>query len=182
MLMRRCLLVRVPVLVLLPLFAGCGSEDGTEGGTGDDAHCDAQAEWNTDWVAYEDEVVQLVNDYRAAGATCGTDAYGPTGPVVAESQLRCAARLHSQDMAMRGFFDHINPDGLSPWDRVDLTDYDGNASAENIAQGHPDPAAVMAGWMDSPGHCANIMNPDNTELGVGYYGEGSLWTQVMGWR
>ena len=85
-------------------------------------------------------------------------------------------------LAVRGFFDHTNPDGLSPWDRVDLTDYSGNASGENIAQGYPDPAAVMAGWMASDGHCANIMNPDNTELGVGYYGDNSYWTQVMGWR
>ena len=101
--------------------------------------------------------------------------------VIAEAQLRCAARLHSMDMAVRGFFDHTNPDGESPWDRVDETDYTGFASGENIAAGYPDPAAVMEGWMNSPGHCSNIMNPDNDELGVGYY-EGDYWTQVMGQR
>jgi uncharacterized protein YkwD len=192
MLLRRLPLVFVPALMLL---AGCGGflgdggdedEDGlpgTEDGTEYNAHCEPQADWNADWATYEAEVVQLVNNYRAAGADCGSaGSFGPAGPVVAEAQLRCAARLHSQDMAVRGFFDHTNPDGLSPWDRVDLTDYSGNASGENIAQGYPDPTAVMQGWMASDGHCANIMNPDNTELGVGYYGDNSYWTQVMGWR
>jgi uncharacterized protein YkwD len=192
MLLRRVSLVLVPAFVLL---AGCGGllgdggdadEDGlpgTEDGTEYNAHCEAQADWNPDWEAYEAEVVQLVNSYRAAGADCGSmGTFGAAGPVVAEAQLRCAARLHSQDMAVRMFFDHTNPDGMSPWDRVDLTDYSGNASGENIAQGYPDPTAVMQGWMDSDGHCANIMNPDNTELGVGYYGEDNYWTQVMGYR
>jgi uncharacterized protein YkwD len=192
MLMRRLSLVLVPAFALL---AGCGGllgdggdEDdnglpGTEDGTEYNAHCDAQADWDPAWEAFEAEVVQLVNSYRAAGADCGSSGtFGAAGPVVAEAQLRCAARLHSQDMAARMFFDHINPDGMSPWDRVDLTDYSGNASGENIAQGYPDPTAVMEGWMSSDGHCANIMNPDNTELGVGYYGENSYWPQVMGWR
>jgi uncharacterized protein YkwD len=195
MLMHRRSLIRVPALTLLVLLAGCGGllgdggdddDDGlpgTEDGTEYNAHCDAQADWNADWAAYEAEVVQLVNSYRAAGADCGSSGtFAATGPVVAEAQLRCAARLHSQDMAVRDYFDHTNPDGQSPWDRVDLTDYSGNASGENIAQGYPDPAAVMDGWMSSPGHCSNIMNPDNTELGVGYHGDESHWTQVMGWR
>jgi uncharacterized protein YkwD len=192
MLMRRLSLVLVPAFMLL---AGCGGllgdggdEDddglpGTEDGTEYNAHCDAQADWDPAWEAFEAEVVQLVNSYRAAGADCGSSGtFGAAGPVVAEAQLRCAARLHSQDMAMRMFFDHTNPDGLDPWARVDLTDYSGNASGENIAQGYANPTAVMEGWMGSDGHCANIMNPDNTELGVGYYGENSYWTQVMGWR
>lgn len=190
--MRRRLLICIPSLVLL--LPGCGGflgdggedEDGLpadDDGTEYNAHCDAQADWNEDWAAYEAEVVQLVNSYRAAGADCGSaGTFAAAGPVVAESQLRCAARLHSQDMAVRGFFDHTNLDGLSPWDRVDLTSYTGNASGENIAQGYPDPTAVMEGWMSSDGHCANIMNAGNTELGVGYYGEGNYWTQVMGNR
>jgi uncharacterized protein YkwD len=191
MLAHRVLLVFVPMLMIL---AGCNSLLGDGGGEDEDglpaeddgneynAHCDAQADWNADWAAYEAEVVQLVNDYRAAGATCGSETFGPAGPVVAEAQLRCAARLHSQDMAIRMFFAHDNLDGLSPWDRVDLTAYTGNASGENIAQGYQDPAAVMDGWMNSPGHCMNIMNANNTELGVGYYGDDNYWTQVMGSR
>lgn len=179
-------ILAMPAMGCVDLLGDGGDDDdglpGTEDGTEYNAHCDAQADWNEDWAAYEAEVVKLVNDYRAAGGTCGTQVFGAAGPVVAESQLRCAARLHSQDMAVRDFFDHTNPDGLDPWARVDLTDYSGNASGENIAQGYPDPAAVMEGWMNSPGHCSNIMNPDTTELGVGYHGDNNHWTQVMGWR
>jgi uncharacterized protein YkwD len=162
------------------LLVVCGCAD--EGGTNFNEHCDAQADWNASWEAYEDEVLQLVNDNRAAGATCGADTFGPAGPVVAEEQLRCAARLHSRDMAIRMFFDHNNPDGLDPWARVDLTEYTGNAWGENIAQGQQDPESVMSDWMNSSGHCSNIMNPDTTELGVGHYGDGHYWTQVMGGR
>jgi uncharacterized protein YkwD len=193
---RRSLIFVLPVsliMLVMPVM-GCsnllgddGGDDedglpGTEDGAEYNAHCDAQADWDEGWAAYEAEVVQLVNDYRAAGATCGNETFGPAGPVIAEAQLRCAARLHSQDMAVRDFFDHTNPDGLDPWARVDLTAYTGNASGENIAQGYPDPAAVMEGWMSSPGHCSNIMNANNTELGVGYYGDDNYWTQVMGSR
>jgi uncharacterized protein YkwD len=177
-------------LTVLTALAGCGDGDGS--GSGDDLvandsadynmHCDAQADWDPAWAQYETDVLGIVNARRAEGATCGAEVFTPTGPMVAEAQLRCAARLHSQDMFERMFFDHTNLDGESPWDRVDKTDYDGFASGENIAQGYPDPTAVMDGWMNSPGHCSNIMNPDNTEIGVGYYGENNAWTQVMGRR
>ncbi|PRP92387.1 Cysteine-rich secretory protein family protein [Enhygromyxa salina] len=174
-------------LTLVVTLGACASDEGTadEGFPAEDeynAHCDAQAEWTAEWAQFEAEVVTIVNQRRSEGATCGDESFAATGPVVAEAQLRCAARLHSEDMALRGFFAHTNLDGESPWDRVDKTEYSGNASGENIAQGYPDPAAVMDGWMNSPGHCSNIMNPDNTELGVGFYGDGNYWTQVMGRR
>ena len=95
--------------------------------------------------------------------------------------LRCAARVHSKDMFDRGFFDHDNPDGESPWDRIARAQYDANPTGENIAAGYPDAAAVMTGWMDSPGHCNNIMAEGSNELGVGYY-EGAYWTQTFGNR
>ena len=195
---RRSLLLCSCTFVILSgcsSFLGDGADEGETGGDGDgsgaadtdtdgqfNAHCEPQADWDPAWEAYEAEVLELVNSNRAAGATCGSDQYAATGPMVADEELRCAARLHSQDMAIRMFFDHTNPDNMSPWDRVDLTDYTGFASGENIAQGYQDPAAVMDGWMNSPGHCTNIMNPGNNELGVGFYGDGNYWTQVMGNR
>jgi uncharacterized protein YkwD len=181
-------------LMVLAILAGCtngaGADDepfadGTSTDGGDEPfnlHCEAQADWDPAWAQFEADVLAIVNARRAEGATCGSDSFAPAGPMVAEAQLRCAARLHSQDMFARMFFDHTNPDDESPWDRVDKTDYDGFASGENIAWGQPDPASVMDAWMNSDGHCRNIMNPDNNELGVGYHGEGSYWTQVMGIR
>jgi uncharacterized protein YkwD len=187
------MLRRVVPLLPLALVLACNGgsvgngETGTGGGSAGDGteynqHCEAQADWDLQWETFEGEVLELANDYRSQGANCGGDEYPPAGPMVADNQLRCAARLHSQDMAVRSFFDHTNPDGESPWDRVDKTDYTGFASGENIAAGQPTPAEVMDAWMNSPGHCANIMNADNNELGVGFYGEGNYWTQVMGQR
>lgn len=178
-------------VLALATLGGCADDpEGNDLGAGDlagddaptefNAHCEPQADWDSEWAQFEADVLGIVNARRAEGATCGGESFAPTGPMVAEAQLRCAARLHSQDMFDRNYFDHTNPDGESPWDRVDETDYDGFASGENIAQGYGDPTAVMDGWMNSPGHCSNIMNPDNNELGVGYHGDTNHWTQVMG--
>lgn len=120
----------------------------------------------------EAQVVDLVNAERAT-AGCG--------PVVADAGLAGVARAHSQDMRDRGYFSHTTPEGLSPWDRAAAAGVSG-ASAENIAQGYADAAAVMAGWMDSPGHRANILDCSSTRLGVGVaLGPGGpWWTQLFG--
>ncbi|CAL9571412.1 CAP domain-containing protein [Streptomyces sp. enrichment culture] len=124
-------------------------------------------------AAAEAEVLRLVNAERAQ-AGCS--------PLAANSALTDLARAFSQDMAERGFFDHTDPDGATPWDRAEkagITDLGG----ENIARGQADAAAVMAAWMDSPGHRANILNCDFKTLGVGvHYGEGGpWWTQDFGY-
>lgn len=70
-----------------------------------------------------------------------------------------------------------------PGERVDRVEYSWSTWGENIAAGSPDAHGTMQQWMNSDGHCARIMKPDYTELGVGYYpgGEfGHVWTQVFG--
>jgi uncharacterized protein YkwD len=168
---------RTPLVLALltPLIFACADD----GGAGFNDFCEAQADWPSEWIAAENQVLMIVNQHRSQGAVCGAQTFGPTGPLSADPQLRCAARLHSADMAMRGFFAHDNPDGESFVDRVGKTEYAGSPAGENIALGYSSPEAVMDGWMDSPGHCANIMNPNYDHLGVGYY-EGNYWTQVMG--
>ena len=91
---------------------------------------------------------------------------------------RCAARRHSQDMGERQYFDHINPDGEDPGDRLSSAGYVASTWGENIAFGYPDAESVVAGWMQSDGHCANILRPNFTEIGIGY-AQGDLWTQVF---
>jgi uncharacterized protein YkwD len=82
-----------------------------------------------------------------------------------DARLDTAARLHSEDMAARNFFAHSNPDGLSPTDRVNAQGYPGGAG-ENIAFGYPTARAVMLAWMESAGHCRNILG-EGREIGVG---------------
>jgi uncharacterized protein YkwD len=146
------------------------------------AYCDPVADWPADWEQWEQEVLVLVNEQRAAGADCGSaGVFEPVDPLAMNSALRCAARNHSMDMFERDFFSHTNPDGDGPAARIDDAGYDGFTWGENIAWGYPTPESVIDGWMNSDGHCANIMRPFFTEIGVGYY-EGNYWTQAFGGR
>jgi uncharacterized protein YkwD len=119
----------------------------------------------------EGQVLQLVN---AARATAGC------APVSADPGLAAVARAHSADMRDRDFFSHDNPDGLDPFQRAAAAGLD--ARAENIAYGQPDAAAVMADWMDSPGHRSNILDCGLGALGVGVATGpgGPWWTQLFG--
>ena len=133
----------------------------------------------------EDEVLTLTNQRRAMGATCGDKTFGPAGPLAANPQLRTAARGHSTDMGARNFFAHANPDGRSPADRAKGAGFASSYVGENIYAGPKSAREAVDGWMKSPGHCENIMNPKYRLLGVGYaYTKGSsyghYWTQDFG--
>ena len=151
----------------------------------DSPYCVPVANVDPAWKQLEEDVLVIVNEKRAMGADCGSQGmFGPAGPLTMQPALRCAARKHSADMDARDFFDHTNPDGQSPWDRMAMAGYGAYSNAgENIAAGSPDAAGTMQQWMDSDGHCSNIMNPDFQQIGVGYHPGGQyghLWTQVFG--
>ena len=146
------------------------------------AYCAVVSTWSQHSADFEDEVFRLVNVNRAAGADCGsTGSFDPVGPLAENAALRCAARNHSLDMATRNFFSHTNPDGDGSRERMDQAGYGGFTWGENIAFGQITPMQVVVGWMNSSGHCANIMNPDFTEIGIGH-GPSNHWTQVFGAR
>ncbi|MDQ1008065.1 uncharacterized protein YkwD [Streptomyces sp. V4I23] len=123
--------------------------------------------------ATEAAVLNLVNEERAK-VGCS--------PFKASTSLAELARVHSKDMAVRGFFDHTNPDGQTPWDRAAAAGV-ANLGGENIARGQADAGAVMNAWMQSEGHRANMLNCDFTTMGVGVYmGDGGpWWTQNFGY-
>jgi uncharacterized protein YkwD len=133
------------------------------------AGTDPDPTWPDEWVALEDEVLRLVNERRSAPATCGEERFGAAGPLVAQPELRAAARLHALDMGERGYFNHVGLEPRTePWDRTAAQGYRGGAQGENIAAGISSAREVVRGWMDSPGHCSNIMEPSFRALGVGY--------------
>ncbi|WP_225827490.1 sigma-70 family RNA polymerase sigma factor [Streptomyces naphthomycinicus] len=119
------------------------------------------------------QVVDLVNKERAA-AGCG--------PVTEDPQLERAAQGLSDDMAARGFFDHTDPDGNGPGERITAAGYRWSTYGENIARGQQTPQAVMDSWMNSPGHRANILNCSFKNIGVGVHNGsgGPWWTQDFG--
>lgn len=158
---------------------------GVGGGVPGNGYCDPVSSWDTAMTEFEEDVLVIVNEVRAQGASCGGQSFASAGPLSMNPALRCAARVHSKDMADRVFFDHINPDGQDPFVRMEMAGYSYFTAGENIAAGQSTPSEVMQGWMDSPGHCRNIMNPDFAEIGVGTFEANSgsyryLWTQTFG--
>jgi uncharacterized protein YkwD len=148
--------------------------------TPENAYCETVANWDVTWADFENEVLELVNQQRAKGADCGSaGTFGPAEPLIMNAALRCAARNHSMDMGTRDYFDHYTPEEVGPSERLDQSGYSGSSWAENIARGYATPEAVVSGWMNSSGHCSNIMRAQSVETGIGYY-EGSLWTQTFG--
>ncbi|MET8450856.1 sigma-70 family RNA polymerase sigma factor [Streptomyces sp. NPDC005209] len=119
------------------------------------------------------QVVALVNKERA-NAGCG--------PLTEDPQLDKAAQGLSDDMAARNFFDHTDPDGRDPGQRITAAGYRWSTYGENIAQGQQTPASVMDSWMHSPGHRANILNCSFKNIGVGVHkgSGGPWWTQDFG--
>lgn len=106
------------------------------------------------------EVLRLTNQYRQQNGLASLSY---------DDQLAMAARSHSKNMALQDFFDHTDRDGLSPFQRISATGYRWSIAGENIAAGYSSAAAVVQGWINSPGHRANILNPNYTEIGLGYY-------------
>lgn len=165
------------VVPMLALLSACGGDESNA--VVSNEYCESVAGFSTNAAAAEEEVLRLVNARRAAGATCGTESRPAVGAVAMDPALRCAARVHSLDMSRRDYFDHVSPDGDGPEQRIERAGYEWRAFGENIAAGYPTPAAVVEGWMASPGHCRNIMTETFVHSGVGYVADGHLWTHVF---
>ncbi|MDV5142818.1 CAP domain-containing protein [Streptomyces sp. SBC-4] len=151
-----------------------GTSTGADAGTNSGGGTGAGAQNDQGQSSAADQVVALVNAERAK-AGCG--------PLSANATLTKAAQGHSEDMAARDFFDHTDPDGDGPGERVTEAGYPWSTYGENIAMGQSTPEQVMDSWMNSPGHRANILNCSFKEIGIGIHSEGGpYWTQVFGAR
>jgi uncharacterized protein YkwD len=123
-------------------------------------------------------MLQLINDVRSKGCNCGSTVMPPVGILQWNDKLAKAAYLHSADMNSKNYFSHTSQDGRSPGDRITAQGFKWSAYGENIARGQSSEAAVMNGWLNSEGHCKNIMNGRFKYVGVGM--QNNYWTQVFG--
>ncbi|MEQ1568802.1 MAG: CAP domain-containing protein [Myxococcota bacterium] len=164
------------------IAAGCGAD----GDSVDPSATTSPAteDWPAEWAELEAEVLELVNQQRFLGAVCGDEVMGGGAPALEfDPTLRGVARAHSEDMADRKFFDHVNPDGDDPFDRMEAAGFAGALPwGENIAMGATSAQQVVNGWMNSPGHCVNILLPEYAVIGIGLFEDpevpgGSWWTQ-----
>ena len=117
-------------------------------------------------AAVQIRVIELVNEARSKGRRCARENYPPSAALIISDRLHQAARAHAQDMARREYFEHESPDGSQPRDRVRRAGYAYRLVGENIAFGPVSAEEVVAGWLNSPGHCANIMDSRFRDMGV----------------
>lgn len=114
------------------------------------------------------EVLRRVNDARSKPRKCGRASFAAAAPLELSAVLSRAALLHAQDMARNSHFEHEGTDGSTPAERITRVGYRWKHVAENIAAGASSAEAVVNGWLNSPGHCANIMGPAYREMGIAY--------------
>jgi uncharacterized protein YkwD len=141
---------------------------------------------STDLARIDAATLCLINQQRAAAGVAA---------LVANSDLTSAAAAHSADMVALDYFDHVSPSGEAPIDRVTAAGYGGPEGptdlGENIAAvvAPATPDAVVAMWMNSPDHRANILDPDYRDSGIGVApeipatvgaGPGATYTQDFG--
>jgi uncharacterized protein YkwD len=142
-----------------PASGGAAPAPGGGASTGADVTCGL--------ANFDADALRLINQHRAAGASCGSrGSFAPTTALAAQAQLTSAAYGHSRDMADNNYFSHNSLDGRTPGTRVTASGYSWSSVGENIAAGYGSVQAVVDGWMASDGHCANLMNPGFTQYGL----------------
>ncbi len=120
-------------------------------------------------------VLELINQERVSRGLV---------PVRMVPQLNDAALTHTERQAADGTIYHVDPDnGSNPGDRITWAGYRFSTWGENVAAGYASPETVMRGWMNSEGHCQNLLNPAFTEVGLAYVDGGvyynHFWTQLF---
>jgi uncharacterized protein YkwD len=156
-----------------------GAAPGQRGATGEAALA------NCGLRAAPEELLQRINGVRAAGHRCGRRNMGPAAPLKWDASLQSAATGHSLDMAKRNYFEHRSPEGADVASRASASNYRWQTVGENIAGGDRTVAEVMQGWLESPDHCENIMDPRFADVAVACVAQpgtewGTYWTMVLG--
>jgi len=130
------------------------------------------------------QALELVNRLRRSPQRCGSRAMPAADPLRLSGPLGAAAAQHARDMAQHHYFEHRDRSGHTPADRVRATGYSERRVGENIARGALSTGDAIAGWLGSPGHCENLMDPEFTEMGIAYAGAPGdrtelYWVQVL---
>ena len=131
------------------------------------------------------KLLAQLNTARSQARQCGGQSFAAAAPLAWNATLGTVAQDHSRDMANNNYLDHKDRDGRTPGDRAELSGYSGQLVGENIAAGQDTVGKVVDGWLASPGHCANLMNPQYQQLGAAYATDpksnaGIYWTAMFG--
>lgn len=134
--------------------------------------------------ALAEELTERVNEARGRAQNCGNERFPEAPPLAWSNTLAKAAVQHSEDMAKNSHFSHTGTDGSNAGARIKKMGYNAGTWGENIAAGYGTAELVVTGWLNSPGHCANIMNSNFTEFGTASAENsgseyGIYWTMVL---
>lgn len=138
-----------------------------------------------DWQSEGKRLLDAVNQARGQARRCGSQDYPAAAALAWNAELGSAAESHSRAMANGNFFSHQDADGRVPGDRAELAGYLGSRVGENLAAALDTPQRVVDAWLASPGHCANLMNAQFSELGAAYAEDPKsdaaiYWTALFG--
>jgi uncharacterized protein YkwD len=131
-------------------------------------------QWDAECESWEDELIQAINERRAAGAVCGTLGAKPPAPALVKNEsLQCAARLNSKDIVDIGEVILESEQNGSATDRARAAGYKGGTVGENIhiqTETNRTPASsVVDTWMGLETSCRNIMDTESTDIGAGCF-------------
>ncbi len=168
---------RVTGLLISCLTAGCAVPAGAistadRAALPDTPMCQAVADWDAGARAFEDALRRAVLDTRATRTPCPDQPPLPADlTLTRDGHLRCAARLHARDIAVRDDFDHVDPDTMAgPAERVQATGADYPHVIELLAADLTTAAQAIDLWRAREGTCSDLMDPGVLDVGVGYYG------------
>ena len=197
------MIILVGSAILIASLTGCGG-----GGSDSSESAEVSSNQTTPYSApsladsVKQDYLDAINNARAVQQDCGTEGMKPAVPVLAwNDKLYIAASEHSNDMAKSDTFSHTGSGTQSDWtsqqkglgrgstatERIENSRYDWQSNGENIAAGtNLDTAAdVIQMWLDSDGHCANLMSPDFQDIGMAMVEDANsrfihYWTQNFG--
>ena len=138
-----------------------------------------------DAVAISRRALELTNEARSHARRCGRTTFAAAPPLLLNANLERAALEHSRDMAAHNYMDHTGRDGSSPADRITRAGYKWRMVGENLASGVMTADEAVAGWLQSPHHCENLMTARFSEMGIAFAvnpgtDSGVYWTQTFG--
>lgn len=131
------------------------------------------------------QLVDKINAVRSQGRNCGSTSYPAVGALTWNTRLANSAQGHSTDMANNNYFAHEGLNGSTIGTRASAAGYNYRVVGENIAAGYNSIDEVITGWINSPGHCANMMNASFKEYGMACASNPNstyktYWTQEFG--
>ena len=116
----------------------------------------------------EEEMFRMINAERIRRGV---------GTLALDDRLRALARSHSEDMFRRGYFSHVDPDGKDPFQRMRGSGISFTMAGENLAYA-PNVNLAYNGLINSPGHRANMLNPDFGKVGIGVI-DGGIYEKMF---